>query len=145
MTGLLSELPGPAARALAAFQSLVCARLGAAGGYLLEGGDGLALVAFGNAGCAVGWALDCVEALKAMVGRSGGRGGGRGDWGGEGGLEGRSLKSAGLHGGRGGAGRAVAARWGAGWGASKPSRLWCSPASPAVTDRGFVILGVSAM
>ncbi|KAG2426175.1 hypothetical protein HXX76_013156 [Chlamydomonas incerta] len=66
VTSLLTELPAPAARALSAFQSLVCSRLGAAGGYLLEGGDGLALVAFGNAGCAVGWALDCVEALKEM-------------------------------------------------------------------------------
>ncbi len=42
--------------------------LGAAGGYLVEGGDGVALVALGSAARAVEWALGCVEQLKELVG-----------------------------------------------------------------------------
>ncbi|KAG2431809.1 hypothetical protein HXX76_009304 [Chlamydomonas incerta] len=61
---LLQDLPGPAARALDAFLRLAAGLLGAAGGYLVEGGDGLVLAVFGSAAAAVRWATDTVAALK---------------------------------------------------------------------------------
>ena len=80
---LLTELPGPASRALDQFQRLACGLLmgaeettehgaaldfrGRSGGYLVEGGDGLVLAAFGSPRAAVEWALDTVEALRELV------------------------------------------------------------------------------
>eukprot|EP00198_Chlamydomonas_reinhardtii_P013206 XP_001702543.1 predicted protein [Chlamydomonas reinhardtii] len=80
---LLTELPGPASRALDQFQRLACGLLmgaeettehgaaldfrGRSGGYLVEGGDGLVLAAFGSPLAAVEWALDTVEALRELV------------------------------------------------------------------------------
>ncbi|KAG2433417.1 hypothetical protein HXX76_008475 [Chlamydomonas incerta] len=61
---LLSDLPGPAARGLDAFQRLALGLLAVAGGYAVEAGDGLVLAAFGSAVAAVGWAADCVAALR---------------------------------------------------------------------------------
>eukprot|EP00198_Chlamydomonas_reinhardtii_P007848 XP_001697185.1 predicted protein [Chlamydomonas reinhardtii] len=61
---LLQDLPGPAARALDAFLRLAAGLLGAAGGYLVEGGDGLALAVFASPAAATRWALDTVAALK---------------------------------------------------------------------------------
>ncbi|KXZ47871.1 hypothetical protein GPECTOR_32g484 [Gonium pectorale] len=63
---LLADLPGPASRALDQFVRLACGLLGGAGGYLVEGGDGLLLAAFGASPAAVEWALDCVEGLKEL-------------------------------------------------------------------------------
>ncbi|KXZ42845.1 hypothetical protein GPECTOR_115g339 [Gonium pectorale] len=61
---LLSELPGPASRALEQFQRLACGLLGGARGYLVEGGDGLLLAAFGSPLAGVHWALECVARLR---------------------------------------------------------------------------------
>ncbi|KAG2490196.1 hypothetical protein HYH03_011323 [Edaphochlamys debaryana] len=63
---LLGDLPGPAARALDLFQRLTGGLLGAAGGFLVEGGDGLVLAAFGRPSAAVLWALQCIEQLKSQ-------------------------------------------------------------------------------
>ncbi|KXZ52657.1 hypothetical protein GPECTOR_9g702 [Gonium pectorale] len=63
---LLAELPGPASRALDQYQSLCCRLLGGAGGYLVEGGDGLVLAAFKDAAVAVEWALDSLAGLKRL-------------------------------------------------------------------------------
>ncbi|KXZ47868.1 hypothetical protein GPECTOR_32g481 [Gonium pectorale] len=63
---LLADLPGPASRALDQFARLACGLLGGAGGYLVEGGDGLLLAAFEAPPAAVEWALDCVEGLKRV-------------------------------------------------------------------------------
>lgn len=63
----MSELPGPAKRALEQFQELVCRLLGSREGYLVEGGDGLVLAAFGSPSSAVEWALDSVDGLKKLV------------------------------------------------------------------------------
>ncbi|GLI64664.1 hypothetical protein VaNZ11_007992 [Volvox africanus] len=65
---LLAELPGGVAvEALGQCQRLVVGRLGAAGGYLVEGcGDGLVLAAFGSPTAAVEWALDCLEGLRRL-------------------------------------------------------------------------------
>ncbi|GIL49557.1 hypothetical protein Vafri_5901 [Volvox africanus] len=65
---LLAELPGGVAvEALGQCQRLVVSRLGAAGGYLVEGcGDGLVLAAFGSPTAAVEWALDCLEGLRRL-------------------------------------------------------------------------------
>ncbi len=38
--------------------------LGSAPGYLVEGGEGLVLAAFGSPAAAVGWALECMEAMR---------------------------------------------------------------------------------
>ncbi len=67
---LLTELPGPAARALDQFQRLVYRLLGSKGGYLVEGDDGLVLAAFASSSAAVEWALDCVSGLKKLVSRA---------------------------------------------------------------------------
>ncbi|KAG2446180.1 hypothetical protein HXX76_000773 [Chlamydomonas incerta] len=80
---LLTELPGPAGRALDQFQRLACRLLMGAeeptdttasiegvsigGGYLVEGGDGLVLAAFGSPLAAVEWALDTLEALREVA------------------------------------------------------------------------------
>ncbi|GFR47145.1 hypothetical protein Agub_g8835 [Astrephomene gubernaculifera] len=63
---LLTDIPGPAARALEQFQRLACGLLGAAGGYLVEGEEGLLLAAFGAPRAGVEWALDCVAGLKKL-------------------------------------------------------------------------------
>ncbi|KXZ47866.1 hypothetical protein GPECTOR_32g479 [Gonium pectorale] len=63
---LLADLPGPASRALDQFARLACGLLGGVGGYLVEGGDGLLLAAFGASPAAVEWALDCVERLQTL-------------------------------------------------------------------------------
>ncbi|KAG2440502.1 hypothetical protein HYH02_010380 [Chlamydomonas schloesseri] len=81
---LLTELPGPANRALDQFQRLACGLLmgpgdqvdacasaefasGIGGGYLVEGGDGLVLAAFGSPLAAVEWALDTLEGLRKLA------------------------------------------------------------------------------
>ncbi|KAG2440503.1 hypothetical protein HYH02_010381 [Chlamydomonas schloesseri] len=106
---LLTDLPGPARRALDQFQRLACGLLlsrsdmvaadpavgeagaadqdgnagcvaangaaapssgvgcGGGGGYLVEGGDGLVLAAFGSPLAAVEWALDTLERLKGLA------------------------------------------------------------------------------
>ncbi|KXZ57034.1 hypothetical protein GPECTOR_1g95 [Gonium pectorale] len=63
---LLADLPGPASRALEQYQRLACGLLAAAGGYLVEGGDGLLLAAFGSPLAGVEWALDCLAGLKKL-------------------------------------------------------------------------------
>ncbi|KXZ56440.1 hypothetical protein GPECTOR_1g394 [Gonium pectorale] len=63
---LLADLPGPASRALEQFQRLVSRLLGEAGGYLVEGGDGLVLAAFGCPLAGVEWALNTVAGLKEL-------------------------------------------------------------------------------
>ncbi|GLI65581.1 hypothetical protein VaNZ11_009154, partial [Volvox africanus] len=64
---LLTEIPGPAKRALDQFQRLVYRLLGAKGGYLVEGEAGLVLAAFSSPVAAVEWALDCVAGLKKLA------------------------------------------------------------------------------
>ncbi|KXZ56438.1 hypothetical protein GPECTOR_1g392 [Gonium pectorale] len=63
---LLADLPGPASRALEQFQRLASRLLGEAGGYLVEGGDGLVLAAFGCPLAGVEWALKTVAGLKEL-------------------------------------------------------------------------------
>ncbi|KXZ50689.1 hypothetical protein GPECTOR_15g373 [Gonium pectorale] len=64
---LIADLPGPACRALGQFQCLGAGLLAGAGGYLVEGADGLLLAAFGSPGAAVEWALECVAALRQQT------------------------------------------------------------------------------
>ncbi|KXZ56441.1 hypothetical protein GPECTOR_1g395 [Gonium pectorale] len=63
---LLADLPGPASRALEQYQRLASRLLGEAGGYLVEGGDGLVLAAFGSPLAGVEWALNTVAGLKEL-------------------------------------------------------------------------------
>ncbi|KAG2486342.1 hypothetical protein HYH03_015046 [Edaphochlamys debaryana] len=64
---LLADLPGPAARAIEAVERMACGLLGAAGGYLVEGGDGLMLAAFGLPLVGLEWALDVMEGLRGLA------------------------------------------------------------------------------
>ena len=82
---LLADVPGPASRALTHFQRVARSLLtpdhsatsseGASGlgvdpgecGFLVEGGDGLVLAAFGSPLAAVHWALDVMDELQATA------------------------------------------------------------------------------
>ncbi|KAG2496360.1 hypothetical protein HYH03_005590 [Edaphochlamys debaryana] len=60
---ILSDLPGPGARALEAFQQIAGRLLTPGGGYKVEGADGLVLAVFASPVAALAWACSCITAL----------------------------------------------------------------------------------
>ncbi|KAG2496362.1 hypothetical protein HYH03_005592 [Edaphochlamys debaryana] len=62
-SSILSDLPGPGARALEAFQQIAGRLLTPGGGYKVEGADGLVLAVFASPVAALAWACSCITAL----------------------------------------------------------------------------------